>query len=128
MTDRGSIAKNALIKSGLTKKYVSERMEIDPKTLENKLLRRDLDYNFIIKLYKVLRMSVTEDFPELRNNGEFDSYIELSEKKPIDKFELEGCFEEVEKWKSKYIKLLEEYNEVLKENRDLLAKQADRNV
>lgn len=123
MTDRGSIAQTALTKSGLSKKYVSERLNIDPKTLYNKLQRRDLEYDFIIELYKVIKMDVTEDFPEL------GKYVLNEEEVPgalkeyqAAKSALDSSREEIEKWKNKYIQLLEEYSQVLKENKDLQAK------
>lgn len=137
MVNRGAIAEKAFIRSGLAKGFVADQLNIDRRTLTSRLQRPDLDYDFILELYKVLRIDVTEDFPEL---GKFvlnaegpGGASEEQEEKPA----LDACKEEVEMWKrrheeseKKYVKLLEEYNRkythlleeynlVLKENKDL---------
>lgn len=123
MKNRGSVAEQALIRSGLAKGLVAEKLHIDRRTLYNRLQRPDLEYDFIIRLYDVLRLDVTEDFPELGKYIENEDVTEAIVEDKVSKAELDSCLDEVDKWKNKYIQLLEEYNQVLKENRDLLEKQ-----
>lgn len=139
MMNRGSIAEDAFIRSGLTKKYVSERLNVDPKTLQNKFQRPDLDYDFIINLYKILRLEVADDFPELgkfvlseRATGEDDksSYQLFDPELEIIKWknQAEEWRNKADDWRDKYYKLLEEYNREIKENRDMFARAVKENI
>lgn len=134
MTNRGLIAANAITKSGQSRGYVAERLRIDRKTLYNRLQKSDLEYDFIFDLYKVLRMDVTEDFPELGryvlsgenvdvigedldegptnnvNNEEVEMWKKRCE-------ECERKVELLEEYHHKYTKLLEEYTLLLKEKK-----------
>ena len=135
MINRGSIAAKALSNSGQSRGYVAERLKIDRKTLYNKLQKPDLEYDFIFDLYKVLRMDVTEDFPEL---GRYvlisEEGAEVTGEDVAEKSVNDACREEAEMWKKryeesskkveqleeyhhKYTKLLEEYNLLLKEKK-----------
>ena len=134
MINRGLIAAKALSKSGQSKGYVAERLRIDRKTLYNKLQKPDLEYDFIFDLYKVLRMDVTEDFPELGRyvlSGE-DAEVtgeDLAEKSVTDAYRKEAEMwkkkyeesakkvQQLEEYHHKYTKLLEEYNLLIKESK-----------
>lgn len=105
MNDRGSIAEKALTRSGIPKGTVAERLNISRKTLYNRLSRPDLEYDFIIELYKILRIDVIQDFPEL---GKYVSQEKLENEV---KAELEECRKEAEMWKNKYIQLMEKHLE-----------------
>lgn len=110
MVNRGAIAEKAFIKSGLAKGFVAEQLNIDRRTLTSRLQRPDLDYDFILELYKVLRLDVTEDFPELSRFQVIEETPNLIDEDRKEKFDLENCKGEIEMWKSKYFELLEKYN------------------
>ena len=123
MEDRGSIAEKALIKSGLNKGLVAERLKIDRRTLYNKLKRPDLEYDFIIDLYKILRLDVTQDFPELGKYLLKEEVFEPTGENQAIKSAFEKCREETDMWRNKYIQLLEEHTLLLKEIRRLQGKK-----
>ena len=130
MENRGAIAEKAFIRSGLAKSFVADQLNIDRRTLTSRFQRPDLDYDFIIELYNILRLDVTEDFAELGRyqlRAESPSLIDEEQK---ERSELEDCKGEIEIWKNKYYelferhnqkytKLLEEYNDLLKQKSGL---------
>lgn len=134
MTNRGSIAEKALIESGLPKKYVSERLNISPKTLYNKLQRPDLEYDFIMELYRVIKKDFVLDFPELGQYVAVDDQGSLEQKTNVDESALDFLKEDIsrlrkeaDEWRDKYYRLLEEHTKEVKINRDLIAKLAEKN-
>lgn len=116
MKHRGEIVRNAVQKSGHPKATLARKLGITRNTLYNRLDRPDLEWDFIIDVYAILKKEVAEDFPEL------SKYIS-HEPEPHHESALDECQKQLNEYKDKYIRLMEEYNEVLKQNRSLQARQ-----
>jgi uncharacterized protein Usg len=116
MKSRGDIVRKAIDQSGQSKALVAKKLGIGRTKLYYKLDQPDLDYDFIIQVYKVIKRDISKDFPDL---------IKFVVGEPVEEYSnaLNNCKEELETYKEKYIKLMEEYTQVLKENQALQARQ-----
>jgi transcriptional regulator with XRE-family HTH domain len=126
MQHRGDILRRRIDKSGYSKADIAKKLGISRNNLYYKLGKDDLEYDFLIEAYKVMKQDILEDFPELSKFIATPSAPHAQE--PGLAYEptvvaLQDCRREVETWKNKYIQLMEEYNHVLKENRALQARQ-----
>lgn len=90
----------------------ARRLGITRQTLANKLKTPNLPLDFILRAGKILRYSFFREIPEMNQFKESALNDTLTPYKSIaaDKSE--------ENWKNKYMKLLEEYNDCLREKED----------
>lgn len=128
MEHRGDILRRAIDKSGNSKALIAKKMGISRNTLYYKLNRPDLDYDFIIEAYKILKQDIAKDFPSLTKfissaSPEVGESMELNEALPIYKSKLNDCLDEVDKWKSKYIELMEKHQLLLEQLAQQRARQ-----
>ena len=116
METRGDIVKRAISKSGLSKAALAKKLGVGRTTLYYKLDSEYLDYDFIIQVYQAIKRDISKDFPDL---------IKYVSGEPVEEYsnELKNCKEELESYKEKYIKLMEEHNQLLKEKQNRQSRQ-----
>ncbi|CCM10096.1 Putative uncharacterized protein [Cardinium endosymbiont cEper1 of Encarsia pergandiella] len=98
MQHRGEIIENVVRRSGISISVLAEKIGISRNTLYNRFKEKNLSYDFILTLGKVLHYNFAVHFPEMNSDRTLpdDARIEL--------FQLE----------QKYENLLEKYNWLLK--------------
>jgi predicted transcriptional regulator len=104
MQHRGEIVKKAIDESGYKKAELARQLRVERKTLYNYFDRADLAIDTILKIGKLIHHDFSDEINELRqmkpNVAESGSvYIAA----------------DTEYWKNKYLRLLEEYNTLLRE-------------
>lgn len=106
MIHRGEILRKAISKRGAVIMQIAKAINKDPKTIYNWCAERDLKFENLKLVGDFLGYDFTEEIPEM---GE---YMDTTYGKKVD-------------YKDKYLKLLEEHNELLKaKNDELIAKVA----
>lgn len=108
MQHRGEIVKKAIDESGYKKAELARQLRIQRKTLYNYFDRHDLAIDTILNIGKLIHHDFSEEIRELRQIR--PNISERTEPLYID--------QDKEFWKDKYLKLLEEYNELLKKIRN----------
>jgi len=116
MIHRGEIVEEAIKESGISKTLIAKRLNIARNTLNNRLDEMNLDWEFIIEVGRVIR----EDIINTRFSDKTASTVKQAREKYIttnedDNTELEKCRDELDKYKTRYINLLEDYNRLLQE-------------
>ncbi|MGI2299362.1 helix-turn-helix domain-containing protein [Candidatus Cardinium hertigii] len=98
MQHRGEIIENVVRRSGISISVLAEKIGISRNTLYNRFKEKNLSYDFILTLGKVLHYNFAVHFPEMKSDRTLpdDARTEL--------FQLE----------QKYENLLEKYNWLLK--------------
>lgn len=104
MQHRGEIVKKAVDESGYKKAQLARTMKIERKTLYNYFDRADLAIDTILKIGKIIHYDFSEDIKELRN------IRPMVEERAVPLY----SGQDADFWKDKYLKLLEEYNGLLK--------------
>jgi transposase-like protein len=111
---KGKIVEEAIKKSGYQVKALAERLGIARNTLYTKMREADLDNSFIIKVSKIIHYDFSLDFPNLYNTQ--NELIQAEDPKGI--YNLPAYrnpdFIELQELDRKYLKLLEDYNKLLK--------------
>jgi len=95
---RGEIVEKVLRKSGYSLTKVAKKLSISRNTLYNRFTYANLNYQFIMKVGKIIYYDFTIDFPEMKEE------VDLLDKTPISEPVSMG---------GKYIHLLEKYNSLL---------------
>src|SRR5690606_27012512 len=89
---------------------VARKMNIDRGTVYRHFDDQDLSIDYIIRYGKVLDYDFSKYFPEILNVIQEPSIEYRKEKLTYSELE-----DEMQRWKDKYIQLLEQYNELLLE-------------
>lgn len=98
MEHRGEIIREAVYRSGYTITEISKCLGRSRRWMYLMFENRNVSLDLIIKIGKIIHYDFTPDIKELNSSS-------------INKEETD-----IEFWKNKYLKLLEEYNEILKKN------------
>jgi transcriptional regulator with XRE-family HTH domain len=110
MVHKGQEIEKAIRQSGYSITEIAKRLHISRRHLYNIFKMEQPDPSIIIKLEKLLRVPLTlyQHYPESFAGNIEDMEIEYSkENGPLLK--------QIHYWKEKYILLLEEYNQLLKQ-------------
>lgn len=107
---KGEILESVVTKKIPNKSELSRLMGYDRSTIYRHYADPDLEDGIILKYAKVLKYDFSKEFPHLKDYG-FQLNESLTEYKPMT---LSEALKEVDLWKDKYIRLLEQYNEMLK--------------
>ncbi|ROT47305.1 helix-turn-helix domain-containing protein [Candidatus Cardinium hertigii] len=109
---KGKIVEEAIKKSGYQVKALAERLGIARNTLYTRMKEMDLDDSFILKIGKIIHYDFSIDFPALDTSQ--SSYVE----EPQVLYKSAGYrnpdFTQLQELNRKYLKLLEDYNKLLK--------------
>lgn len=113
-THRGEIVQMQITRSGIKKQMIAEKLKITRQTLDNWLKRSDLEWDKIMDIGKILRVNFVEIFTaanlsmiDVPNMDDMESGFSIKE-------QLEICKKERDDLKEKYIKLLEDFNLVMR--------------
>ncbi|MGI2257595.1 helix-turn-helix domain-containing protein [Candidatus Cardinium hertigii] len=98
MQHRGEIIENVVRRSGISISVLAEKIGISRNTLYNRFKEKNLSYDFILTLGKVLHYNFAVHFPEMKSDRT------LPDNARAELFQLE----------QKYENLLEKYNWLLK--------------
>ena len=106
MVHRGEIVQKAVNESGYSKTKLAKRLGKSRRHLYNMFENNKLDFDTIRSIGIIIHHNFAEDFPEMLGHvGEpQEAMLPASLAKAI---------EEMNFWKDKYIKLLEQYNNLL---------------
>lgn len=110
-THRGEIVRLQIIKSGMKKHVIAEKLRITRQTLDNWLKREDLQWTKINSIGKVLKVNFADIFKEMDPN--MPLVEDLDGNAYTLKEELEICRKERNDLRDKYIRLLEEFNSLM---------------
>lgn len=108
MTHRGEIVAKAVKLSGVKITDLAKKLKKSRKWLYDSFANKNLSFDVILAIGKVIRHDFSEDFPQLTS-------IHSKPAKLADsKIKYAADQNSVEYWKNKYLLLLEEYNQLLK--------------
>lgn len=110
---RGEIVNKAIRESGYKVTSLAKRMGHSRKTLYRRLEEPNLNYDYIIDLYKVIKRNPTKDFPELSKyiSHDLESYSEEDDSIYLNKNpeeELKKCKEELNELRAEFIRVVKE--------------------
>jgi predicted transcriptional regulator len=105
MQHRGEIIRKAVYNSGLTITEIAKSIGKSRKWMYLMFENSNVSLDLVLKIGKIIRYDFTADFKELSSSSRIKSelFVSSEEHEPNAEF-----------WKNKYLKLLEEYNELLK--------------
>lgn len=109
MTHRGEILKRAVEESEMKVAGFARKIKYSREHIYRLFKREDVDLDFLLKAGKILQFDFSIEVPELNglssegNQGKEYGLVTTSE-----------YHKTVDKWKTKYLELLEEYNQLLK--------------
>ncbi|WP_342265707.1 helix-turn-helix domain-containing protein [Cardinium endosymbiont of Philonthus spinipes] len=121
---KGKIVENAIKKSGFRMKALAGKLGIARNTLYTRLKEADLKESFIIEIGRVIHYDFSSDFPGIyeRNAQKDDAKVPRYKLKEdnhqyTDEFSVllkDTHFNQLQELNKKYLKLMEEYNKLLK--------------
>ena len=105
MQHRGEIIRKAVYNSGLTITEIAKSIGKSRKWMYLMFENSNVSLDLVLKIGKIIRYDFTADFKELSTSARIksESFVATEENET-----------NAEYWKNKYLKLLEEYNELLK--------------
>lgn len=104
MLHRGEIIEQAVRRSGYSITVIAQKVNISRRTVYNLFDNPNVSLEMIEKVGKAIHYDFSKEIPQLRYKGNLEEPQETYER-------VENT---VSYWKDKYYKLLEEYNELLK--------------
>ncbi|WP_339044041.1 helix-turn-helix domain-containing protein [Cardinium endosymbiont of Tipula unca] len=114
---KGKIVEEAIKKSGYQMKALAERLGIARNTLYTKIKEAELDDAFIIKIGSIIHYDFFIDFPHL-SNCEIPHYNNNNNEEIQGAYRNPGSrnpdFIQLQELNRKYLRLLEDYNKLLK--------------
>jgi transcriptional regulator with XRE-family HTH domain len=122
MKHRGEIVRFAIEKSGMNKSAVAERMGISRKALYNWFDVMTLAWDKIFEIGKIINHDFSEDFPELKRPDEIVREPDVAYSTPST---LLDCQNQLNRYKEKYINLMEENRNLWREIAHLRSGEAD---
>ena len=102
MQHRGEIIREAVYKSGFTITEISKSLGKSRRWMYLMFENSNVSLDLVIKIGKVIHYDFSEEIKELNTTPVTNSIVKEEN--------------DVEFWKNKYLKLLEEYNELLKKS------------
>ena len=105
MQHRGEIVKEAVYKSGVPITELAKRMGKSRRWVYQMFENNNVSLDVILQIGEFIHYDFTEEIKEFSPSQKAMNTLSIS----YEKEELN-----VEYWKNKYLKLLEEYNEILK--------------
>lgn len=107
MQHRGEIIRKAVYNSGLTITEIAKSIGKSRKWMYLMFENSNVSLDLVLKIGKIIRYDFTSDFKELSSSARIknESFVDSEEHESNAEF-----------WKNKYLKLLEEYNELLKKS------------
>lgn len=109
MQHRGEIIKEAVYKSGYPITELAKRLGKSRRWMYLMFENSNVSLDLILQIGKIIHYDFTEEIKEF--NPHQNTFNE-----PVTDFTKEEL--QSEYWKNKYLKLLEEYNELLKKRKD----------
>ena len=108
--NRGQVLATAVEATGLNKEDVANKAGYSRSAYYKHIENPELDYHILMAYGRAIRYDFTEEFPDM------PKYIV---EEPGDGFNKPATLEEavllLEKWKDKYLELLEKYNQIIEE-------------
>lgn len=108
--NRGQVLATAVEATGLNKEDIANKAGYSRSAYYKHIENPELDYDILIAYGRAIRYDFTEEFPDM------PKYIA---EEPEDGFNKPTTFEEavqqMERWKDKYLELLEKYNQIIEE-------------
>ena len=111
MQHRGEIIKEAVYKSGLSITQIAKRMGKSRKWTYNMFENNSVSLDVVLQIGKIINHNFTNEINDLH-------FIKKSVVKTSSEYLANKKSSEY--WKDKYLILLEEYNDLLKENNNIL--------
>lgn len=101
----GKIIKLTLKKNDYNISDLAKSMNVNRRTLYNWFNQEKINTEIIFRIGCIIRHDFSEQFPEIFSSAEFD-VINMPKKQQL-------LGDEKNKWRTKYLLLLEEYNKVV---------------
>lgn len=109
MQHRGEIIKKAIYKSGYPITELAKRLDKSRRWVYLMFENNNVSLDIVLQVGKIIHYDFTEEIKE------FNPYQNAVDEPSVDYQKNES---QEEYWKNKYLKLLEEYNELLKKKAD----------
>lgn len=109
MEHRGEIVKKAVYKSGYPITELAKRLSKSRRWIYLMFENANISLDIVLQIGKIIHYDFKDEIKE------FNSYQNTINESVFD---YQNDRSEVEYWKNKYLKLLEEYNEILKKRID----------
>jgi predicted transcriptional regulator len=109
MQHRGEIIKKAIYKSGYPITELAKRLDKSRRWMYLMFENNNVSLDIVLQVGKIIHYDFTEEIKE------FNPYQNAVDELTTDYQKNES---QAEYWKNKYLKLLEEYNELLKKKAD----------
>jgi len=110
---KGKIVESAIKKSGYQMKSLAKRLGVARNTLYTKLKEAELDDVFIVKIARIIHYDFSIDFPQLAAQLSLNQ-VEENDGIYGNNLYRNPDFVELQLLNKKYLKLLEDYNKLLK--------------
>lgn len=107
----GAIVEKVVRRSGLSITELARRCNVNRRSVYNWFNQKTLKLDVIIKIGGVLEHDFSQEFPESFDKKEFAGIKHISD--PDEQEEEQPDQNNIHYWMSKYIVLLEKYNELL---------------
>jgi predicted RNase H-like HicB family nuclease len=108
--NRGQILATVVEATGLNKEDIANKAGYSRSAYYKHIENPTLDYHIMIAYGKAIRYDFTEEFPDM------PKYIMEEPENNFNKpATLEDALQLVERWKDKYLELLEKYNQIIEE-------------
>lgn len=109
---KGKIVEAAIKRSGYQMKSLADKLGIARNTLYTKMKEMELEDSFIEKIGNIIHYDFSIDFPDLNNSAR--TYAEESQAIYKSAGYKNPDFIQLQELNRKYLKLLEDYNKLLK--------------
>lgn len=106
---KGEIIEKAVRESNVPLTQLAKKMGVTRRTVYNIFEKYEVDNDTILKIGKIIHFDFAAKFPKLKKTVAFEEPPATYSSKTVADLK-----EEVERWKTKYIALLEEHNKLLK--------------
>ena len=106
---KGEIIEKIVRESAVPLTKLAKKLGVTRRTVYNIFEKYDVDNDTILKIGKIIHFDFTTKFPKLKKITDFEEPASEYPTKTVSDLK-----EEVDKWKRKYIDLLEEYTKLLK--------------
>ncbi|RVU02454.1 XRE family transcriptional regulator [Mucilaginibacter limnophilus] len=107
----GKIIEYRIRKNGYSISDLARCTQVNRRSVYNWFTQKNLKASIIYRVGCVLRHDFSEEFPELFTHDDFKQIYQV--RQPFTQRANEPLFDETERWKNKYLNLLEKYNDTL---------------
>ncbi|MGV8879514.1 MAG: helix-turn-helix domain-containing protein [Sphingobacteriaceae bacterium] len=107
---KGTLIERLIRRNGVSISDLAKRMGVNRRSVYNWFDQRNLKLDTVIKIGNIVGCDIPKEYPEAFTPDECSMLLELD---IYNKSNLNGSSSDEKLWMDKYVKLLEEYNQLL---------------